>query len=242
MHRGVFIFLFLLALAPCTRAYAQAAPPLLTQAQRYVAQQLDDYLKDVAHTAIEHEITVMSPRGAALQPCPSGWQWEPVNLRHWTRMHIGVKCQGQAGSLVAIVHAQAPVWITAQALPQGHRLQAQDVLQHMQPITGAEEINSGLTWLGRTLRKPLPAGAAVRAQHLTAPVYARKGEKLEIRASVEGVTVSVTGIASRTAHEGESLRVRNLSSQQWVTGRLIAPGVLEPTEQPSGGVKVQSSD
>lgn len=216
------------------------------QAQRYVSQQLDADTQG-QHTALgtlERTITVMSPRGAALQACPSGWEWEPLDVRSWARIHIGVKCQNQAGSLVAVVHAQAPVWVTVQALPRGHRLQAQDMQQRVMPIDRAKDLHQPLDWQGRILRKPLAAGMPVRAQHLARPVYARKGEKLEIRASVDGVTVSATAIAARTAYQGETLRVRNLSSQQWVTGRLIAPGVLEPAEQASGGVKVQmqSSD
>lgn len=220
--------------------HAQPTAPLLVQAQRYVAQQWDDpALPQHAAPGLERTITVMSPRGAALQPCPSGWQWEPLDLRHWGRIHVGLKCQNQAGSLVAVVHVQAPVWVAAQALPKGHRLQLQDMQQRVQPVERADDLNQDLHWLDRTLRKALAAGDAVRGQHLLRPVYARKGEKLEIRASVDGVTVSATGVAARTAYEGETLRVRNLSSQQWVTGRLIAPGVLEPARQASGGVKVQ---
>lgn len=234
-----FVFL---TYAFCFGVPACASEPVLVQAQRYVEQQLDTQLQGAALAQIQRDVQVMSPRGAALQPCPGGWQWEPVNLRHWARIHVGVKCSGEAGSMVAVVHAQGPVWVATRPLPQGHRLQEQDLQQQIQTIQSAEEINSGWIWLGRTVRKPLKAGSAVLARHLTAPTYARKGEKVEIRATVEGVTVSVMGIASRTAQEGEMVRVRNLSSQQWVTGRLIAPGVLEPTEQPTGGVKVQLSD
>lgn len=215
---------------------------LLVQAQQHVAQQLDDHFKNTSHTPIERYITVMSPRGAALHSCPSGWEWEPLNLHHWSRVHIGVKCQGRAGSLVALVQAKAPLWVSAHNLPQGHRLQAQDIKQQVLLVGNTEDINNDLAWLGRTLRKPLTAGTALHARHLTVPVYARKGDKVEIRASVEGITVSVAGIATRTGYEGDIVRVRNLSSQQWVTGRLTAPGVLEPTEPPRGGVKVQLSD
>lgn len=223
-------------------APAYAATPLLAQAQQHVAQQLDAHLQEAGHAWVTHEITVMSPRGAALKPCPSAWQWEPLQLRHWSRMHLGVKCQGHAGSVVAVVHAQAPVWVASRALPQGHLLQAQDMQQQVQAIDSMDHLNTHLAWTGRTLSKPLAEGTPVHARHLAAPVYARKGEKLEIRASVEGVTVSVVGVAARTAYAGEVVRVRNLSSQQWVTGRLIAPGVLEPNALPSGGVKVQLSD
>jgi flagella basal body P-ring formation protein FlgA len=242
MHFLAFIIAVPMGAAAWMASPAYASTPLLAQAQQYVAQQLDTYLDNAGHRTVAHAITVMSPRGAALEACPSGWQWEPLDLRQWTRIHIGVKCQGQSGSLVAIVHAQAPVWVTAQSLPQGHLLQTADVEQRIQAITNANELNESLTWLDRTLRKPLAAGTAIQAKHLAAQVYARKGDKLEIRASVDGVTVSVLGMATRTAYAGEIVRVRNLSSQQWVTGRLTAPGVLEPTEHPSGGVKVQLSD
>lgn len=228
----------LAGLGACCCATA-AASSVQIQAQEKIAQALAAALSEAQRATLEHEITVLSPRGAALHACSSAWQWEPVDLRNWKRVHIGVRCEGVAGSLVGQVHARAPVWTAARALPKGHRLQGQDLQQQMRAVDGLQQLVDQSALVQMQLRKPLRAGAPVQAHDLERTVYARKGEAVEIRASVDGITVSTQGLAGRTAYQGETLRVRNLRSQQWVTGRLIAPGVLEASDQPSGGVKVQ---
>lgn len=221
-----------------------AATSVQAQAQALVEQALDAALSAQQRASLRYEIRVIAPRGAAAQPCPSAWQWDPIHLAHWQRVRIGVRCEGQTGSLVAVIHARAPVWSTLVDLPKGHRLQAQDLQRHEAPVHRLQDMPEASALVHMQLRKPLPAGTAVQLQHVERAVYARKGEKLEIRATVQGITVSMDGTAERTAYHGETLRARNLRSQQWVTGRLVAPGVLEASDQPSGGVKVQmeSSD
>lgn len=218
---------------------AQAHTSLQEQAHAKIEQAMDRALSAPQRATLERQITLTSPRGAALRPCPTAWQWEPIHLEHWRRIHIGVRCEGAEGSLVAVIHARAPLWTTTRALPKGHRLQSPDLQRQTLEVTRAQDMPDASTLLHMQLRKPLRAGVAVQMQHVERVPYARKGQSVEIRASVEGITVSTTGIATRTAYQGESLRVRNVRSQQWVSGRLIAPGVLEANEEASGGVKVQ---
>lgn len=218
---------------------AHAETSLQAQALTYLEQAMDAALSEAQRATLQRHITVASPRGAALQPCASAWQWEPLDLSRWNRIHMGVRCEGRAGSLVASIQARAPVWTAARALPKGHRLQAHDLQQQTLAIHSIHDMLDVTTLQHMQLRKPVRAGVPLQLQHVERTVYARKGEKIEIRASVAGITVSAQGIAERTAYQGETLRVRNLRSQQWVTGRLIAPGVLEASEQATGGVKVQ---
>lgn len=229
----------LIALVALCVMAAHASTSVQAQAQARIEQALDSALSAQQRASLTRQIRVASPRGAALQPCPSGWQWAPVSLEYWQRVHINVHCEGRAGSLVAVIDARAPVWATASDLPKGHRLQAQDLQRQEAPVHSLQDMPDAATLVHMQLRKPLRAGTALRLQHLERAVYARKGEKVEIRASVQGITVSMDGIAARTAYQGETLRVRNLRSQQWVTGRLVAPGILEASDQASGGVKVQ---
>lgn len=218
---------------------AQGHTSLQAQAHAKIEQALDSALSAAQRVALQRKISLASPRGAALRPCPSEWQWEPIDLEHWRRIHIGVRCEGVEGSLVAVIHAQAPVWTTTRALPKGHRLQTQDLQRKTLDVSRVQDMPDAADLIHMQLRKSLPAGVAVRMQHVERAVYARRGQPVEIRASVEGITVSTTGIATRTAYQGETLRVRNVRSQQWVSGRLIAPGILEADEEASGGVKVQ---
>ena len=229
----------LLASMGMVSSAAYAHSTLQALAQEKIAQALADVLNEAQRATLQIEITVKSPRGAALRPCPSAWQWDPIDLGHWQRVHMGMRCEGVAGSLVAQVKASAPVWTTAHALPKGHRLQAQDLQQHIRTIDSAQDMVEPSALLHMQLRKPLRAGVTVQTHDVERAAYARKGQTVEIRASVDGITVSTTGLAPRTAYQGDTLRVRNLHSQQWVTGRLIAPGILEASDQPSGGVKVQ---
>lgn len=228
--------------------HSQAQPTLPlglhAQAQAHVVRAMDERLSAQQRQMLHREIAVMAPRGAALAPCNSPWQWDPIRLDHWQRVHLGMRCEGRRGSVVAVIHASAPVWVTAQDLPKGHRLQPSDLHRHTARVQRLQDMPDAGALIPMQLRQALPAGTPVRLHHVERAIYARKGQPLEIRASVQGITVSVEGIAGRTAYQGETLQVRNLRSQQWVTGRLIAPGVLEASDAPSGGVTVQlqSSD
>lgn len=218
-------------------------PDVQQQAHARVQASITESLPASMRSQAKIHITVTAPRGAAQQPCHTDWEWGEITLQRWQRIHIPVSCAGKAGSLVAKVQMQAPVQITTRALPKHHRLMATDLESQLQSVDSPEALMSAPQLLGMQLRRAMPQGQVLLPQHVVRPLYAKKGERLEIRAGTDGIVVNVPGIALRNGYAGERIRARNAHSQTWVEGLLIAPGVLQAeTTQSGSGVKVQSTD
>lgn len=217
-----------------------AEPSLAELAIAQVHSAVTRDLTAAEQAALQLEIRITGRRGAALSNCPSGWQLpEDLSIQHWRRLSIAVHCAGVKGSLVAQIEAQAQVWTLARDLPAGHRLSAQDLVRANRPLRSAEELLALSALEGLQLRRAMPAGSQPSGRALERPVCARRGQSVEIRASVDdAVQVSATGIAEATGRLGETGRVRNARSQRWVSGRWIAPGVLLADAQP-GSVRVE---
>lgn len=185
---------------------------------------------------------MLGPRGAALGECPAGWLLSPLPPKAWQRLTIAVVCGTQHGSVVARIHAQLPVWTLRSDGAPGQPLKASDLALAPHRIYGPADVLPLETITGHALRRSTKAGTALQLRDLERPVFARKGDPVEIRArGGDGVTVSVAGIASKTGRMGEHARVRNARSQQWVSGQWVAPGVLEAGAlQPgAGSVRVE---
>lgn len=224
-------------------AHADAPPAaLVASASAHVQQALLAPLEPAVRATLTLQVRILGARGAALQDCPAGWVLGAVAPGSWQRLTLPLSCGAATGSVVARIHAQAPAWTLRSPASAGQILTAKDLTQTARRVHGVDELLPLEALLGQQLRRNAKAGASVRLQDLVRPVFARKGESVEIRASgADGVTVSVAGIASKTGYQGEQARVRNARSQQWVAGRWIAPRVLEasPLQPGSGGVKVE---
>lgn len=219
-----------------------ASAALVASATAHVQQALGAPLEPALRATLTLQVRILGARGAAMQDCPAGWVLGAVPPGSWQRLTLPLSCGTAPGSVVARIHAQAPVWTLRSRGSAGQTLTAKDLTQATRRVHGADELLSLEALVGQQLRRNAKAGASLRLQDLVRPVFARKGETVEIRASgADGVTVSVAGIASKTGYQGEQARVRNARSQQWVAGRWIAPRVLEASllQPGSGGVKVE---
>lgn len=194
--------------------------------RQYVQDVLFERLAPSHRTHLEIDIQVHGARGAALQTCAQDWRWGPVDTQHWLRIHVPVQCGSQKGSWVATVKAWGPVWILKKDLPQGHVLYSADLQTERRRIAHAHALLMPADVEQMQLRHAMTAGTVLTPSHLEAPVYVKKGDVLEIRATHAGITVAAPGIAPRTGRKGETMKVRNRKSQQWITGTLVAPQVL----------------
>lgn len=234
-------------LAPAWALPAPAPEALQAQAIAHVRQSLLNGIPSALQAQVHWSWKITGLRGAALRPCAGSWQWGPLPAHtSWQRVHVPVRCNDQTGSLVVMPQATAPRWRSIRSLSKGHLLQASDVQQHAGPVRAASDLVQWDALAGMALKENIAAGAWLGTDQLERPVYARKGQLIEIRATYAGITVSVQGTAMQTARKGDTIRVRNVRSKQWVRGTLIAPGVLEAQAAPEGatGVKVivESSD
>lgn len=229
--------------APSIAAMHDLDHQLEQQAQAHVLAHLHHILPPQVREQAHIQVQISGPRGAAQNHCPGGWQLQPLSTEQWLRIHIPLSCAGSTGSVVARLHIQAPVYATTQALAKLHVLRQQDLQMQIAQIGSPNEVVTLEQLLGMQLRRATAQGQVLQAQHVSAPLYAKKGERLDIQAQAGSITVSTAGIALRNGSKGERIRARNIHSQTWVEGVLIAPGVLQAERiQPGRSVKVQSSD
>jgi flagellar basal body P-ring formation protein FlgA len=81
--------------------------------------------------------------------------------------------------------------------------------------TNIEEVN------GRVLTRDVPAGTAIAYAFLEEPILIQKGEIVNIIAENMRLTVQSKGKAMEKGKKGESIRVKNISSDKEITGKVI---------------------
>lgn len=232
---GLWTLLIALSL-PCTAdAFA------IDSAHDHVMDALQHSVPAAFTAPVDFQVSIHSPRGAANSPCPQAWQWGALDIRQWQRIHVPVLCGKKKGSWVASVRAATEVWTTRTTLPSGHVLQRHDLQRIPGTVHSAQELFSIDNLEHMLLRLEVPAGTRLVPAQLQAPVYAQRGQAIEIRAMLEGITVSAPGIATEVARKGEITQVQNVQSQASVSGQFIAPQVFlaAPEQSHHGGVKVE---
>jgi flagella basal body P-ring formation protein FlgA len=82
---------------------------------------------------------------------------------------------------------------------------------------------------GLETRRPMQANEVVTPGALTAPRLVRHGQTLVLEASTGGISVSMKGLALEDGGKGDLIRVRNLSSDRIVQGRVVGRDRVQVT-------------
>ncbi|HEX3140592.1 MAG TPA: flagellar basal body P-ring formation chaperone FlgA, partial [Rhizobacter sp.] len=172
-------------------------------------------------------VQVVSARQAAKAPCPSGWQIDEPDFRQFRRVVVNASCDGAKGSFIARLQVSAPAWVMKADQPAGHVLAADDVGAELREVHSLAELTAPRDWVGLPLKHSLHAGAGLKASDVERPVLVRRGEKVEIVASQDGVTVAVAGEAMGSGRLGETVSVRNVRTKRVVQGRVTAAQTVE---------------
>jgi len=180
---------------------------------------------------VQVEVGRLDPR-LRLAPCDRVEPFMPAGLPAWGRTRVGMRCvDGKVTwrvTLPVTVHVYAPAVVTTVALPAGTVLRA-DLLQVREVDIAAERgrISSDPADLvGRTLSRLVPAGEAVRENHVRARRYFESGATVRVTAGGDGWAASVEGRALSPGIEGRTVRVRT-EGGRIVQGRAIAEHEVE---------------
>jgi len=89
--------------------------------------------------------------------------------------------------------------------------------------------------IGRWPRRPIPAGAAVRADQLTEPKVVATGDTVEVEVRNGGAVLKLEGKAEGAGAMGEIITVRNPSSRQLIRARVTGAGnaMIDPARHTS---------
>jgi flagella basal body P-ring formation protein FlgA len=162
----------------------------------------------------------------------SGLQWaNPQGLR---RVVVRNAALAPAGAVTAATATVAPVvrGATAEVLTWARNLATGDVVQPEDVIwsTVQAHLVPGGTpsdtdqVIGLSARRALRAGTVVGARDLVSPRVIARNDMVEVAYMTGGVTLTVTGRATRDAAAGEPVPVMNLTSGRTIDAVASGPG------------------
>jgi flagella basal body P-ring formation protein FlgA len=166
-----------------------------------------------------------------LAPCEQVEPFLPPGMRPWGRTRVGLRCVKGAPWQVYLpvtVRVLAPALVLVTPLPAGTEL-TREHLVSLEVDWAAESsppFVEAPALVGRTLARPLAAGAAPRLGDLRTRQWFAAGENVNIVARGEGFSISGEGQALGHGLEGQSVRVRTEGGRV-VTGRPVAERRLE---------------
>ncbi len=158
----------------------------------------------------------------------------PSGATFRARMTVAVSCQAATSWTVYVpvsVETQTPVLVLRHAAGRGMRLTAQDVEVQTRMVSGsADDYLTDIAELsGRTLKRPLGAGAAITADAMVADSLIRRGQQVTLLASAGGMEVRARGVAMSDAPAAGRVKAQNLSSGRIVEGVVETADVIRIT-------------
>lgn len=212
--------------AVCQRAGA-SADPIIDTAERYVRLQTQGLPGKVSVSIGQIDARTQLP------PCTAHEAYTPQGARLWGKTNIGVRCLGPNVWSVLVpvqISVTSQYVTTARPLTAGQLIQPGDLITisgdlALQP---AGVVTDPAAAVGKTLRNPLAAGQALRADQLLAPLVIRQGQTVRLISKGPGFSVSGEGKAINNAAEGQIAQIR-MPSGQVVSGVAKADGTAEIT-------------
>lgn len=150
------------------------------------------------------------------------------------RQRLEVSCADQPGWTVA-VNSQANVFLPAvfasQVIERGQSIRAEQLQ--------LQEVNIGKAprgffhdldaVIGQGAKRRIRASQLLSPGLLTQPVLVKRGQRVKILASQDGIQASTLGEALENGQQGTVIRVRNLSSEKAIEAKVLEAGVVSST-------------
>lgn len=210
-------------------SFAQAQSDLSKRVEDDAREQLSHYAASLNWPPYESNITVwLAPAAEQLPSCthiPSleagGLYREPFGRRPYM-----VRCNAPVWELRARadVTVTLPVWFSATSLEKGQRLasanlvtKSVEVSRFYREFTPSNQMLEGLL-ISRRMR----AGQLITRHDIQKEVLVHRGNTVIIRAGSDGFEATMQGEALADGSLGDTIKVRNLSSnkevQAWICG------------------------
>lgn len=100
-------------------------------------------------------------------------------------------------------------------------LRYQDISRLEKPIFSLDEI------VGKRLKRSVRLGEPLERHRVEFPPVVKRGDRVVIRAQSAGLLLTAAGEARQDGRSGETIRVRNSSSQKTILCRVVAPGQVK---------------
>lgn len=158
--------------------------------------------------------------GAPLQP------FLPDGQPGVGRLTVGVRCSSPKPWRLYVpvqIHRHIEVLVAARPLPRGVVLTQDVIRQERRNVADLARAwyTEPKQLLGLETRQAIRAGEVFSPQLLISPRLIHRGQELILFATSGTMTVTMKGQALEDGAEGDIIRVRNLSSERIVEGRVV---------------------
>jgi flagellar basal body P-ring formation protein FlgA len=221
------------ATAACVCTGVQAAD---TQSLQSIRTAAEAHVRGLVPSDSNVVVTAgaLDPR-LRLAPCPVPLQAALVAGTHvQPRMSVGVSCERGSRWTVYVpvtVESHISILVLRRAAARGARLSAADVERQERVVTGtaAAYLTDISELAGRTLKRPLAAGAALTIDAMADAIVVKRGQQVTLLASLGGLEVRAEGVAMSDAPAEGRVKVQNMSSRRIVEGVVESADVIRIT-------------
>ncbi|HET7269336.1 MAG TPA: flagellar basal body P-ring formation chaperone FlgA [Rhodanobacteraceae bacterium] len=182
-------------------------------------------------TRVVAEANELDPR-LRLPACAGALQAQAPDLgRGASRVSVQVSCSaGQSWSVRVPVRVQLfrKVLVSSHGLARGDVIGAGDVHAEEYDVArlGYGYLVDPAKLSGRRLRRALTTDTVITPGMLAPREVVRRGQQVRLVVDAGSIQVSAAGIALQAGDRGDLVRVKSLSCQCEVQGRVDAPGVV----------------
>ncbi|MGF6690062.1 flagella basal body P-ring formation protein FlgA [Metapseudomonas resinovorans] len=151
------------------------------------------------------------------------------------RQRLEVSCPaGQPGWPVAVLstpRVALPMLVAKEVLARGQTLGATQLKLEMQELGKARQgfYQAPAMVDGMTAKRRIRANQLITPALLASPLLVKRGQRVTIQASHEGIVAATQGEAQANGRQGDLIRVKNLSSQKSLDAKVLGDGVVSST-------------
>lgn len=142
----------------------------------------------------------------------------PVELKFANGHHAAVWVQGQVEFL-------RPVPVASRALMVGERVQPNDFIYELRPVTQAlDGVPQQDDLIGKRIRQAIRAQGVIWTNSLERERALRRGDLVRVHVRTDLWQVTTHGVAEQDAFIGDVVNVRNPKSNQLISGQVVDSG------------------
>lgn len=229
----------LLTLLCCmqSRAFAEDAytspDELIGAVESFLEERVQEYLLDTSLNARhETQVKAIDPRlrlAECDKPLTLIQQGDPAPIG---RISIKVRCEGSSPWTVFVpaqVKLYRPVVVALQPLMRGALLDNSNVALVERDVGALSQgyLTSLETVLGAKLKRQVMSDQPLAPAYLEQAELVHKGEQVVINARTSSFSIRMQGEALADGAKDEEIRIRNLSSNRVIRGRVVDQGQVE---------------
>lgn len=156
----------------------------------------------------------------------------PASSKKSGRITVGVRCPGKKPWSIYVparIDIYKHVLVANRILPRNTTLTKSDLKLSKVNITDIRQdyISSKNQLIGYRTKRHLKVGDILSSNSIAAPMLIKRGEKVTIMAESKGMQVIMSGTAMHNGTKGETVKVRNTSSNRVIEGTVIAKSKIK---------------